>query len=243
MSDGADRTIPATPRRREAARLSGAMPTAALPGWIATVGTAIFLLPAWTRATVPEAIEFTRRSIVAAVAAGSPADLASGGIAREAVLPASLLLPTAAVIVVAGGVGLLVRFLLDGSAWRLGRAAPALRRINPLAGFARIVSPATALVMLDAVIGLAVLAAAAAFSIGPLLALVSGGDVRDPAEVFAVAQRSLVPLAATAAVLAFCQWGLARHRFERRMRMTPQEFADESRSLRADPKIHLLRRR
>lgn len=243
MSDAADRTIPATPRRREAARLSGAMPSAALPGWIATVGVAVVLLPAWARSTVPEAIDFMRRSVVAAVAADAPTGPAAAGFAGEFVPPASLLLPTVALIVVAGGVGLIVRFLLDGSAWRLGRAAPTFARIDPLAGFARIASSATARVMLDAVVGLAVLAAAAAFAVGPLFAVVSGGDVHEPAGALAVAQRSLVPLVATAAVLAFCQWAIARHRFERRLRMTPQEYADESRSLQADPKIRLLHRR
>lgn len=243
MSDAADRTIPATPRRREAARLSGAMPSAALPGWMATVGVAVMLLPAWTRATVPEAIEFMRRSTIAAIAAGRPTDPAAAGFAGEFAPPASLLLPTVAVIVVAGGAGLIVRFLLDGSAWRLGRAAPTLARINPLSGFARIASSATALVMLDAVVGMVVLVAAAAFAAGPLLAVVSGGDVREPAGVLAVAQRSLVPLVATAAVLALCQWVVARYRFERRLRMTPQEYADESRSVQADPKIRFPRRR
>ena len=43
------------------------------------------------------------------------------------------------------------------------------------------------------------------------------------------------------AAVAVAQWGLARWRFERRIRMTPQEFADEAKSMQADPKVRLLR--
>jgi len=44
-------------------------------------------------------------------------------------------------------------------------------------------------------------------------------------------------------VVAACQWAFARRRFEARIRMTPQEFADEARSMQADPKVRLLQQR
>ena len=55
--------------------------------------------------------------------------------------------------------------------------------------------------------------------------------------------RMLLPVVATAGGLAACQWGLARMRFEKRIRMTPDEFKDESRGMQADPKIRLLQRK
>jgi len=42
------------------------------------------------------------------------------------------------------------------------------------------------------------------------------------------------------------QWALARRRFERRIRMTPQEAVEEAKDMRADPRIrlfHMQRRR
>ena len=47
-------------------------------------------------------------------------------------------------------------------------------------------------------------------------------------------------LTAAAAGVAASHWSLRRLRFERRIRMTPQEFADEARSMQADPKIRLM---
>ncbi|NBW97897.1 MAG: hypothetical protein EBR28_14530, partial [Planctomycetia bacterium] len=47
-------------------------------------------------------------------------------------------------------------------------------------------------------------------------------------------------LAAAAAVTA-AHWGLARLAFERRLRMTPQEFREEMRGVESDPKIRLER--
>jgi len=46
---------------------------------------------------------------------------------------------------------------------------------------------------------------------------------------------------AAAAVVAVAWWLLARRRFEQRIRMTPEEFADEAKSVQSDPKIRLLR--
>jgi flagellar biosynthesis protein FlhB len=54
--------------------------------------------------------------------------------------------------------------------------------------------------------------------------------------------RSLTfPTVAAAAAVAAAQWGLARVRFEKRIRMTPQEFQDEMKSMEADPKVRLRR--
>jgi len=59
--------------------------------------------------------------------------------------------------------------------------------------------------------------------------------------LFAAAQQAILPLVAAAAVVAACTWAFSRRRFERRIRMTPQEYADEARSMQADPKVRLMR--
>ena len=55
-----------------------------------------------------------------------------------------------------------------------------------------------------------------------------------------VAMESAVEVATA---VAAAQWGLSRLRFERRIRMTPEEFKEEMKSLEADRKVRLTRER
>lgn len=239
MSDAADRTIPATPRRREMARRQGAMPTASLPAWVAAAATAVLLLPTWSRATVPAATEMMRGALLAAVIDGAAARPRLDSWPATAVL-----LPTVAVITAAGVVGLTVRLVLDGGGWRLGRAAPALHRIDPLAGLARILSLHTLLTVAANALALCLMAAAAAWSAGHLAGVVASPEAAaEPLRLASPLLRMLAAVAAAAAVVATCQWALARLRFERRIRMTPQEFSDESRSMQAAPQVRLMQQR
>ncbi len=229
----ADRTLPATPRRREAARRQGLMPLASLPAWVATVATTLVLLPAWAAATFPAAQALVRQSIVTAVRGGG-----------EPLLPgaAAVFLPTVVLVGVAGVAGLAVRVIVDGVAWRPQRLVPTWARVDPLAGLGRILSASTLAAAGGAACGLALMVAVAACAVGPLVALLGGADTLDgPGPLLAAAQRCLLPLAAAAAVVAASSWGAARLRFERRIRMTPEEFADEARGMQADPKVVLRR--
>lgn len=234
MADDADRTIPATPRRREAARRSGAMPPATLPAWAATATTAILLLPAWGRSTLPAAVEVLRQTIPAAARPG-------GEMTPLPVMP--LLVPTVGLVLASAAAGLCVRFAMDGVGWHPGRLAPDLRRLDPFAGLARIVAPGTLAAVLGNLAALAAVAATVAAAAGPLAAVVSGdGGPGDPVAAWAAACGLLPWAVAPAAGIAVVQWALGRRRFERRLRMTPQEFADETRGLRADPRVRLLHR-
>lgn len=239
MSDADERTIPATPRRRELARRRGVMPTAAQPAWVAAAATAVILLPAWSRATFPAATEMMRGALLAAVADGG-----GTGPRFDAVIPVSLLLPTAAVVAAAGIVGLSVRLLLDGGGWRLERAAPSFERLDILAGLARIFSARTAAAAATSAAGLTVVTAVALGCVGPLVAaLGSPESATDPALLVPPARRLLVAVAAGSAAVAAGQFVLARLRFERHIRMTPQEFADESRSMQAAPRVRMMQHR
>jgi flagellar biosynthetic protein FlhB len=221
MSDSSDRVIPATPRRREAARREGMMPGAALPAWAASAGVAILLLPAWARAT----------------AAPGPEHAAE--VAWP--LPAALVLPTLGVVAASAAAGLAVRFLLDGFSWQPARALPDLRRIDPLAGLRRITSAGTFAAALGNGISLAILATATMFAVAPLVVGAGAADpLTESGAWIGAAWRGAAGLVAVAAVLSACQWALARLRFERRLRMTPQEFADEAKSMQADPKVRLM---
>ena len=236
MSNAAERTIPATPRRREVARRQGFMPMASLPAWVATVATALLLLPAWAEATFPAATAMIQQSASFTMAGleASPR--------LDVVLPAAVVLPTLAVVAVAGAVGLAVRMLLDGPVWRPARVVPAFDRISLLAGLARICSTATLTQLVGHACGLAVLVTATALSARPLVAVIGSGEMaHGPARLFATAQQAILSLLAAAAVVAACTWAFSRLRFERRIRMTPQEYADEARSMQADPKVRLMR--
>jgi flagellar biosynthesis protein FlhB len=160
MADDSDRVIPATPRRREAARRQGAMPTAALPAWVATAGMATLLLPVWATATMPAAADLVRTSIRGA-GGRQPIDLWPGLIA--------VALPTTAVVVVAAAAGLTLRFVLDGFSWQPARITPSLRRIDPFTGLSRIFSWRTVTAALGGGAGLAVVVAAAVLAMRPLL--------------------------------------------------------------------------
>ncbi|MFZ4732608.1 MAG: hypothetical protein ACOYK7_08735, partial [Pirellulales bacterium] len=68
MSDStADRSLPPTPRRREAARRAGLVPTATLPAWGASTVVTILLLPRWLEATAGAAAAFFQSALPAAV--------------------------------------------------------------------------------------------------------------------------------------------------------------------------------
>jgi flagellar biosynthetic protein FlhB len=232
-----DRTLPATPRRREQARRQGLMPMAALPAWVAMVATAILLLPSWARATVPAAAAMMRQAIGAATATPGTAPPEIG-----VLLPIGLLVPTFAVVAACGVVGLAVRFALDGSRWQFSRAVPTLSRVDPLGGCARIFSVATLGSLALNACGLAALTAAAAYASRSLVAGLRDGAIDGHhAPLFLSAQQAILALVAMAAVVAACSWGLMRLKFERRIRMTPQEMADEARSMQADPKVKFMR--
>ena len=235
MSDAADRVIPATPRRREAARRAGMMPAAALPAWAAGAATALALLPAWGRATLPAAVDMLRH----AIRTGAAADAVSPDPA--AVVPAAVVLPTIGLVLASAAVALAVRLLLDGLSWQPGRIAPDLGRVDPLAGLRRIFAWSTLHGILGGGLGLTILVTAVTWACGPIVAVVAAGDGQATGpQAWAAARQTCTALAAAAVLVAAGQWCLARLRFERRIRMTPQEFADEAKSMQADPKIRLV---
>lgn len=228
MSDEADRTIPATPRRREAARHEGLMPTAAPLAGAAASLTAVLLLPAWARATFPAAQELLRRSLAPTDILPGPGDVA----------PVGLLLPAVGLVLAAALAGITVRIVCDGFAWEPARLAPRLSRLDPVSGVARILSARTLLTALGSGLGLVVLVATALTAATPSIGATATGRLDgDPTRAALAAWWTLVCLATAALLVGLVQYAIARLGFERRIRMTPQEFADELRSLQSDKKV------
>ena len=143
MSESHDRTLPATPRRREDARNKGLAPTGAVLGWPAMAAVVLVALPIWFRATVS-----------AAVAAIENIQMTGKGGSYHVFLP--LIFPTIVVVVLALGVLLLVRTLFDGAAWRIDRLVFRFERIDPSIGLQRIVSAATVVRAVLSFVGFAV---------------------------------------------------------------------------------------
>lgn len=236
MSDASDRTLPATPRRREAARRAGMGAPADLPAWAASAATAVVLAPAWAQSTIPAAADSFRETCAAAVAGGGRGDVPWP-------LPPAVVLPTLGLVAASLAAGLVVRFVCDGVRWQPGLAAPDPRRIDPLAGLRRIASWGTVASILVSAAGLAVLVVAAAWAARPLVALQATPVAPDAIGGLAGAGwRAMLSLMVVAAAVAAGQWLLARLRFERRIRMTPREFAEERKDLEADPRVRLLQR-
>ena len=231
----ADRTIPATPRRREQAREQGLAPTAAVLVWPALAVLVLAALPAWARATAAAALT----AIKSATGAGR------GG--ADASVWLSLVLPTVLLVSAATTILIGMRLLLDGAAWRLGRAALHGGRISPAAGFRRIFSWLSVGRGILSAVALSILLGTVWWAAGPLVAAMGqplpitaeGFSFEEAGRVATAAERFLWVFLAAAAVVAAAQWGTQRLRFERQIRMTPEEFREEMRSLQAEPKVRL----
>ena len=236
MADGtAERSLPPTPRRREAARRAGLLPTAAWPAWGASCLVTILLLPGWLEATGRAGAGFLQDVLPAAVRA------AQAGRGADTVAPwgsaAPVVWPTVTLVLAATAAALAVRVACDGLHWEPGRAAFDLRRLDPGAGLTRIFSAATLTTILGGALGLGVATAVVAWAGRGLLTLWDTGALATPQGSLAVGRGILVPVAVVAAGVALADWALARRRAERRLWMTPEEFAAEQRALEAGRRV------
>jgi flagellar biosynthesis protein FlhB len=87
-------------------------------------------------------------------------------------------------------------------------------------------------------VALVSLVAAAVWSARPMINVLAAADGSQLAgQAVAGAGMTLAPLMGAAATAAVCQWILAWRKSELRIRMTPEEFKDELRSLGSDAKV------
>jgi flagellar biosynthetic protein FlhB len=150
-------------------------------------------------------------------------------------------MPSLGLIAASAAAGMAVHLATGGVSFQPSRAAFTPQRINPLIGLHRIFSGGTLLGMLGhaaALAALVVVALTAGRPVAGMMAVPSEGPA-----VGDVAWRTIAWLAVAAVALATVQWFVARRRFERRIMMTPQEFADEAKDLQADPRIKLMQQK
>ncbi len=240
MSESQDRTLPATPRRREDARNRGLAPNGAVLGWPAMAAVVLFAMPVWFRTTS-----------LATVAAIENIQMTGNEGSSYVLLP--IVFPTVVVVTLALGVLLLVRTFFDGAAWRLDRLAFRFERIDPKIGLQRIISKLTAIRAANSFIGLAILASAAWLLAGPLVVALgdfsahsgagagAGAGGGQGSELLFPAVNYLWGILMVTGVVAATDWWLQRFRFEKKIRMTPSELREELRGLRSDPKVRWQR--
>ncbi len=157
MTASGNRTIPATPRRREAARDAGQAPTAAVLTWPLLAALVLSVAAWWVRATIAAAVTLVQ----AAIAGADPGVFGSAALA--------VIGPTVAVV--AAGLGLLlgVRLLGDNAGWRLSRAGFRAVRIDPVTGLRRLLTAASWIRGLLSLVSLLGLLAVAWLASGPLV--------------------------------------------------------------------------
>lgn len=230
MADGtADRSLPPTPRRREAAVRAGLIPAATLPAWGASSVVVILLLPRWLEATVGAATAFFQTALPAAVR-GDDALVVCAGCAAVA-------WPTLTLVCAATAAAAATRVACDGLHWHPGRAAFDLRRLDPWSGVSRILSADTLRSIGGGAIGLMIVAATIGWSCRRLAAALATDAVATAPGSLEMGRGVLAPAAGVAATLGLIGWALARRRAERRLWMTPEEFAAERRALEAGPRV------
>jgi flagellar biosynthesis protein FlhB len=145
--------------------------------------------------------------------------------------------PTVTLVVAALAAAMVVRVACDGLEWQPGRAAFDFRRLDPWSGLTRIFSTATLTTILGGALGLGVAAAVVAWAGRSLLHVWDTAPLATPQGSLAVGRGILVPVAVVAAAVACADWALARRRAERRLWMTPEEFAAEQRALEAGRRV------
>jgi flagellar biosynthetic protein FlhB len=205
-------------------------PSAALPAWAASAATAIALAPAWVRATIPAAAEAIRE----AAASAMPGEASSA-------ISVAVVLPSLGLVAASAAAGMAVHLACDGLSFQPGRAAIDPQRINPMAGLRRIFSWATLLGSAGHAAALVALVVVGVMATRPLAAMLS--EPEDASRVGYAAWQAVMWLAAAAALLTIAQWFLAKRRFEGRIKMTPQEYAEEAKDLRADPRVRLMQQK
>lgn len=228
------RTLPATPRRRDEARRGGSLPRS--PDTGPALGV-IALVVAWMviGAAVGRVIALFEASLFAAgsALALTPTLIVSdmGGLVVKALLTLAPALAAGWVIEIVGLIA------TQGVALVLPRLA--LDRINPLQGFSRLFSPmALAQLGVSIVKVVAVGGVAAVIAAGPVIGWSLHPFAPIGATLAAFSQtlgRIIDALGLAAVVVGGISLVLARRRYEADLRMTREEMREEMRRFEGDP--------
>jgi flagellar biosynthetic protein FlhB len=142
--------------------------------------------------------------------------------------------------------GVLVHILQTGFLWLPEKLAPDFDRINPLSGFSRMFSLATAIRLAMGLVKMFVVSLVAGWTLyerrGEILNA-AGFDLAQLASfVVDVLIWTTVKIGLALLALAAADYLYQRFRHERDLAMTPQEVREETKSLQGDPQLATRRR-
>jgi flagellar biosynthesis protein FlhB len=230
-----ERTLPATPRRRERAHRLGLLPVSDGIAWIAAAIVMTASLPIWLRSvadTFTSHLAQMPHELTNIHAASSP---------LSARFAWRIIWPTALLVLMVAATQLCVRLLLDRPQVNYGRLA-SFERMHPLNGLRRIASPETLRILLFSLAASIALAVVIRWASADMVAYLQHVTL-DPYAEFEGALwlgwRGLRNIMLAAAAITVIQQVFRWRASERRLRMTAEEMRDEQRMMEADPRVRL----
>jgi flagellar biosynthetic protein FlhB len=238
-----DKTEAPTPKRKREARQEGRIAKSAELGTWGALLLATFVMPMAIGHAGAGVLDLFEQSaaLMASPDPGAAVGLVGTG-ARAAMLGAA---PIAAAMLLCG-VG--VNLAQTGLVLSTKKLKPKGERINPLAGFKRLVSPESGWNAVKVLLRTAVLAVVAWMPLRRTAAELTALDRPPLAELVAQTGQSAIVVvrlvAAVGLLLGVLDYALARKRIMKGMRMTKQEVRDENRNSEGDPMVrHHIRQR
>jgi flagellar biosynthetic protein FlhB len=156
---------------------------------------------------------------------------------------AKVLLPTLGMVALAA---VALNVLQTGLLFLPNRVAPDLSRLNPLNGWRRIFSADNTVRLSLGLLKLGILGTVAFASIyqrrGELVSLGSYDLPRVAELVWQLTLSTSLKVGSAMLILALADYGFERWRYERELKMSPQELREELRNMQGDPQIAARRR-
>ena len=231
----AERTLPATPRRREQAHRRGLLPTNEGLAWLASAAMLTALLPLWLQSVT---VSFSRYLSRLPFDASSPDAALSPLVAR---LSWQVVWPTVMLLAATTATGLSVKLFLDRPRLVFDRLA-AFERLHPAHGLQRIFSRETVRQLLTSLVALVLLMLTLWWTFSGVWEHVQQGSLEpteDGQSGLWLAWRALWGTLLAAGVILAMQQVLRWRASEQRLRMTAAEFRDEQRLMEADRRVRL----
>jgi flagellar biosynthetic protein FlhB len=242
--DDHDKTLEATPYRRQQARQKGHIARSLDLGSAVTLLAGIVLL-SWFGKSLAEFFETLATDQLAGDAwLRADAEFVTDVWARLAMSLAGVLLPLLGLLLAAAVV---VNLAQTGLIAMPQKVLPDASRIDPLAGFARVFSGASAMRLGFGVLKIAVVAG--------VLWLVAESEASKLASLGSLSTPQLAgyfcdllfwtafKLAGTLVALGAVDYAYQRWTYEQRLRMTPQEMREELKQAEGDPQIAARRKK
>jgi len=234
MADWDNRTMPASPRRRLEARQRGEVAQSRL---LRVAGQLLVVVVAltWLGSGLVDALATMMRTGLSGAATGfdGGGDSVVGGVSELVEPTAMAVLP---VLIVSVLVAVLIALLQTGWLWAPAVMLPRWERLNPAGGLARMVGEGSFTRVLTVIGQLVIIVALGSWFVagrwGELLtgATEAGATASGLLEWLTGQGLQLAGgVAAGLLVLGGLDWGYQRWRYERQLKMTPEEWREEQR--------------